>query len=138
MVLIPRDLLADLPVVGLGHNLGPGRAPAGKGVLTAFWMERWSREHWSDTDERIASLAAEAVNALLPGWAHSVESSVVARWDPSLVVATPGTYERLGEFVRRIDPKARIQLAGDYLAQSSVNTSVAAGKTAAERLAAVL
>jgi oxygen-dependent protoporphyrinogen oxidase len=138
MVLIPRDIFSDLPVVGLGHNLGPGRAPASKGVLTAFWMERWSQEHWADSDDEIVGRTAEVINSLLPGWANDVETSVVARWDPSLVVATLGTYERLGQFVRRIDPRARIQLAGDYLAQSSVNASVAAGKTAADRLATVL
>ena len=138
MVLIPRDLFPDLPVVGLGHNLGPGRAPAGKGVLTAFWMEGWSREHWGDSDEQLVARTAEAINGLLPGWADGVEASAVARWDPSLVVATPGTYEGLGHFVARVDPRARVQLAGDYLAQSSVNASVAAGRRAADRLAAIL
>jgi oxygen-dependent protoporphyrinogen oxidase len=53
-------------------------------------------------------------------------------------VATPGTYEGLGRFVARVDPRARVQLAGDYLAQSSVNASVAAGARAADRLAAIL
>jgi oxygen-dependent protoporphyrinogen oxidase len=138
MVLIPRDVHPDLPVVGLGHNLGPGRAPAGKGVLTAFWMEGWSRKHWGDGDEQLVERTAEAINGLLPGWADAVETSVVSRWDPSLVVAAPGTYERLAQFVARVDPGARVQLAGDYLAQSSVNASVAAGKRAAERLAAIL
>jgi oxygen-dependent protoporphyrinogen oxidase len=138
MVLIPRDAHPDLPVVGLGHNLGPGRAPAGKGVLTAFWMEGWSKEHWGDTDEQLVERTAEAINELLPGWADAVETSVVARWDPSLVVAMPGTYEGLGRFVARVDPHARVQLAGDYLAQSSVNASVAAGRRAADRLAAIL
>ena len=138
MVLIPRDVHPDLPVVGLGHNLGPRRAPAGKGVLTAFWMEGWSKQHWSDTDKEIVERTSEAINELLPGWANSVETSVVSRWDPSLVVATPGTYERLARFTARTDPRARIQLAGDYLAQSSVNASVVAGKSAALRLHAAL
>jgi oxygen-dependent protoporphyrinogen oxidase len=138
MVLIPRDIDGDLAVVGLGHNLGPGRAPRGKGVLTAFWMEAWSRQHWHDSDDDIVAATAARINGLLPGWADGVEATVVSRWDPSLVVATPGTYRRLGDFTRRVDPNARIQLAGDYLAQSSVNASVVAGQQAANRLARVL
>jgi oxygen-dependent protoporphyrinogen oxidase len=135
MVLIPRDIDGDLAVVGLGHNLGPGRAPRGKGVLTAFWMEAWSRDHWHDSDEAVVAATVERINRLLPGWADGVEASAVARWDPSLVVATPGTYRRLGDFTRRVDPTTRIQLAGDYLSQSSVNASVAAGRQAADRIA---
>jgi oxygen-dependent protoporphyrinogen oxidase len=138
MVLIPPDIDRELAVVGLGHNLGPGRAPRGKGVLTAFWMEAWSRDHWTDSDEAIVAATVERINRLLPGWADGVEASAVARWDPSLVVATPGTYRRLGEFTRRVDAASRIQLAGDYLSQSSVNASVAAGRQAADRLAAQL
>jgi oxygen-dependent protoporphyrinogen oxidase len=138
MVLIPRDIDDDLAVVGLGHNLGPGRAPRGKGVLTAFWMEGWSRHHWRDSDDELVAATVERINRLLPGWANGVEASAVSRWDPSLVVATPGTYRRLGEFTRRVDPTARIQLAGDYLSQSSVNASVAAGRQAADRLVHVL
>jgi oxygen-dependent protoporphyrinogen oxidase len=138
MVLIPRDIDGDLAVVGLGHNLGPGRAPRGKGVLTAFWMEAWSRQHWDDNDDEIVAATVDRINRLLPGWADGVDASVVSRWDPSLVVAYPGTYRRLGEFTRRVDPTARIQLAGDYLAQSSVNASVAAGHQAADRLARML
>ena len=91
MVLIPRDIDGDLAVVGLGHNLGPGRAPRGKGVLIAFWMEAWSRDHWRDSDDEVVAATVERINRLLPGWADGVEASAVARWDPSLVVATPGT-----------------------------------------------
>jgi oxygen-dependent protoporphyrinogen oxidase len=138
MVLIPRDIFPDLPVIGLGHNLGPGRAPAGKGVLTAFWIERWSREHWADTDQQLVDLTVEAINQLRSGWVIDVEATAVARWDPGFVVATPGTSRRLREFTSRVDPTARIQLAGDYLSQSSVNASVTAGQVAANRVAVAL
>ena len=138
MVLIPRDIDPNLAVVGLGHNLGPGRAPAGGGVLTAFWMERWEPRPLGRHRRSARRASVDTINSLLPGWATDVQATAVARWDPSLVVATPGTYRRLGEFTRRIDPKSRIQLAGDYLSQSSVNASVAAGHQAADRLTALL
>lgn len=138
MVLIPRDVHPDLAVVGLGHNLAPGRAPAGAGVLTAFWMSEWSKRHLDDPDERIVALTRDTINELLPGWARDVRASVVSRWDPGLVASRVGTYAGLVDFHAHTDPAARIQLAGDYHAQTSVNASVAAGERAAKALSELL
>ncbi|WP_445181731.1 protoporphyrinogen/coproporphyrinogen oxidase [Pseudonocardia sp. Cha107L01] len=134
MVLIPRDIEPDLAVVGLGHNLGAHRAPAGAGVLTAYWMSSWSERHLGDTDEEIVAVTRATINRLLPGWADDVRASVVSRWRPALVASEVGTYAGLVDFHAHTDPAARIQLAGDYHAQTSVNASVAAGAQAAERL----
>jgi oxygen-dependent protoporphyrinogen oxidase len=134
MVLIPRDIEPDLAVVGLGHNLAPGRAPAGAGVLTAFWMTEWSERHFGDSDEEITSVTRTTINRLLPGWADDVRTSVVSRWQPALVASRVGTYAGLVDFHAHTDPAGRIQLAGDYHAQTSVNASVAAGERAAQAL----
>jgi oxygen-dependent protoporphyrinogen oxidase len=136
MVLFPRELEPALPVVGLGHNLAPGRAPAGGGVLTAFFMTAWSTEHWDDDDDALVAMTAGLVDRHLPGWADSLEESVVTRWAPALVASRPGTYRDLAGFHRHGDPADPIQLAGDYLARSSVNAAVRAGERAAERLGA--
>lgn len=138
MVLVPRDIEPDLCVVGLGHNLAPGRAPAGAGMLTAFWMSGWSERHLADSDEDLVALTRQTLGRLFPGWADDVRASAVARWKPAVVASRVGTYAELVEFHARVDPRSRIQLAGDYHAQTSVNASVAAGAQAAERLAATL
>lgn len=138
MVLIPRDVEPDLPVVGLGHNLGPNRAPAGDGALTAFWMSDWSRAHMDDSEEDLVALTVDTINRHLPGWADSVETTLVTRWQEALVASRPGTYAGLVDFQAANDPNARVQLAGDYLAQASVNASIASGERTAERLKAVL
>jgi oxygen-dependent protoporphyrinogen oxidase len=138
MVLVPRDLDPDLAVVGLGHNLGPDRAPAGAGVLTAFWMTEWSRKHALDSDDELRSLTTAALERLFPGWPVQVETSVVTRWDPAVVASRVGTFAGLAAFVRATDPTDRVQLAGDFHAQSSVNASIAAGELAAARLINVL
>lgn len=138
MVLVPRDIEPDLCVVGLGHNLAPGRAPAGAGVLTAFWMTGWSERHLADSDAELVAATRSTINRLFPGWADDVRASAVARWKPALVASRVGTYAELVGFHARVDPAARIQLAGDYHAQTSVNASVAAGAQAAQRLAETL
>jgi oxygen-dependent protoporphyrinogen oxidase len=136
MVLIPRDLEPGLPVVGLGHNLAPGRAPAGGGVLTAFFMTDWSKDHWDHGDDELVGTTCALIDRLLPGWADDIETSLVTRWDPALVASRPGTYRDLAAFQARCDPADPIQLAGDYLARSSVNAAVRSGELAAERIAA--
>ncbi len=138
MVLVPRDVEPDLCVVGLGHNLAPGRAPAGAGVLTAFWMSDWSERHLADPDDELVATTRATVDRLFPGWADDVRVSAVARWTPALVSSRVGTYAELVEFHAHLDPRSRIQLAGDYHAQTSVNASVAAGARAADRLAGVV
>jgi oxygen-dependent protoporphyrinogen oxidase len=138
MVLIPRDIEPDLPVIGMGHNLAPGRAPAGAGVLTCFWMSDWSAAHFGDSDESLVAHTVATVNRLLPGWADDVRASAVARWRPALVASEVGSYAGLVDFHQHTDPRARIALAGDYHAQCSVNASVAAGSRAAEQLTELL
>jgi oxygen-dependent protoporphyrinogen oxidase len=138
MVLVPRDIEPDLCVVGLGHNLAPGRAPAGAGVLTAFWMTDWSERHMADSDEELVAATRATVNRLFPGWADNVRVSAAARWENAVVASRVGTYAELVEFHAHVDPHSRIQLAGDYHAQTSVNASVAAGAQAAERLVGTL
>lgn len=138
MVLIPRSVEPALPVVGLGHNLAPGRAPDGKGTLVAFYMDTWSREHWEEPDSEIVEATKASIDRLFPGWVDEVEAAAVTRWNPAQVHATPGTYRDLAAFQAMCRPSDRIQLAGDYLAQTSVNASVAAGRRAASRLRELL
>jgi oxygen-dependent protoporphyrinogen oxidase len=138
MVLIPRDIEPDLPVIGMGHNLAPGRAPAGAGVLNCFWMHDWSAAHFGDSDDSVVAHTVATVNRLLPGWADDVRASAVTRWRHALVASEVGTYAGLVDFNAHTDAHSRIALAGDYHAQCSVNASVAAGARAAEQLTGVL
>jgi oxygen-dependent protoporphyrinogen oxidase len=45
-----------------------------------------------------------------------------------------GGFKALAEFTAGLDPAARIQLAGDYFAITTVDNSVASGERAAARL----
>jgi predicted NAD/FAD-dependent oxidoreductase len=114
--------------------LAPGRAPVGGGVLVAFFMTDWSAERWDDHDDKIVGVTCDLVDRHFRGWADTVETSRVTRWDPALVASRPGTYRDLAAFHRAADPNDPIQLAGDYLARSSVNATVRAGEHAAQRL----
>ena len=41
-LLTPRVEQPDLGAVVLEHNKSPGRAPAGRGLVTAYWRQTWS------------------------------------------------------------------------------------------------
>ncbi len=138
MVLVPRSVNPDLPVIGLGHNLAPGRAPENAGILTAFWMDEWSRKHWNDPDAQIIVETRRAVDDLFSGWADEVQEALVSRWSPALVASRPGTFAGLRQFAAQSQHDRRIQLAGDYHAQTSINASVGAGQRAAADLARIL
>jgi oxygen-dependent protoporphyrinogen oxidase len=134
MIQVPRLEHPDLCVVVLDHNRAPGRAPAGKGLLTSYWHTAWGDEQWDRSDADVVDAAIPAIDRILPGVARSVEFTHVSRWRPAVVMSRPGTYRDLARFTAATDPSARVQLCGDYLSASTTHASLCSGERAAERL----
>jgi protoporphyrinogen/coproporphyrinogen III oxidase len=120
------------------HNKAPGRAAAGKGLLSTYWHERWSRQHWEDSDAGPLSLARDAVSRTFPGVLDHVEMELVTRVEDCVVINDPGLCQVQAQLDSSCDPQARVQLAGDYFSCSSTNTSLCLGERAARRLGATL
>jgi protoporphyrinogen/coproporphyrinogen III oxidase len=91
-----------------------------------------------DDDAALVESTARAIDELRAGWADDVRASHVARWSPAVVASPSGTFVGLRDFAARSRYDRRIQLAGGYHAQTSVNASVAAGEGAAARVIASL
>ena len=136
MVQVPRREHPDLCVVVLDHNRAPGRAPAGKGLVTSYWHTAWADQQWGRDDADIVEEAVPAIDRILPGVADAVEFAHVQRWRPAVVMSRPGTYRDLARFTAATDPRARVQLCGDYLSASTTNASLCSGERAAERIIA--
>jgi protoporphyrinogen/coproporphyrinogen III oxidase len=134
MIQVPSREDPDLCVVVLDHNRAPGRAPAGKGLLTSYWHTAWADEQWERSDGEIVDAALPAIDRLLPGVARTVEFTHVTRWRPAVVMSRPGTYRDLARFSAATDESSRLQLCGDYLSASTTNASLCSGERAAERL----
>jgi oxygen-dependent protoporphyrinogen oxidase len=134
MIQVPRLEHPDLCVVVLDHNRAPGRAPAGKGLLTSYWHTAWGDEQWDRSDADVVDAAIPVIDRILPGVARSVEFTHVSRWRPAVVMSRPGTYRDLARFTAATDPSARVQLCGDYLSASTTHASLCSGERAAERL----
>ncbi|MDQ1500666.1 MAG: protoporphyrinogen/coproporphyrinogen oxidase [Actinomycetota bacterium] len=136
MLQVPSREHPDLCVIVLDHNRAPGRAPAGKGLLTSYWHTAWGDQQWDRPDDEIVETAVPVIDRILPGVADAVEFARVQRWRPAVVMSRPGTYRDLARFTAATDPAARVQLCGDYLSASTTNASLCSGERAAERIIA--
>jgi protoporphyrinogen/coproporphyrinogen III oxidase len=136
---IPASIQPGLIVMTLEHNKHPNRAPAGKGLLHVNVTARWGAELMDQEDGVVVTQVMEAVDTILPGSSSDMEFAEVHRWDPMVLKSYPGYYRDLkifSERCRRLD--SRVQLAGDYFCQSSINAASAAGERAARDLRAAL
>jgi oxygen-dependent protoporphyrinogen oxidase len=135
MIQVPRLEHPDLCVIVLDHNRAPGRAPQGKGLITAYWHTAWADQEWEREDKEIVEDALPALEQVFPGLGDDVEMAHVQRWRPAVVMSRPGSYRDLARFTAATDEKARVQLCGDYLSASTTNASLCSGELAARRLA---
>lgn len=136
LIMVPDDVDRDLAGLLLDHNKGADRAPAGKGALSAYFMDHWATTMYDQPDEKIFEAGLAKIERAMPGIAKLVEGYHVQRWDFAATASYPGYYRKLAEFERGLDFKRRVQLAGDYFAMASVNTAVTSGALVAKRLIA--
>ncbi|MFJ4773785.1 protoporphyrinogen/coproporphyrinogen oxidase [Streptomyces uncialis] len=141
-VAVPLREHPDLCVVLHEHNLGPGRAPAGHGLVSLVFRHHWSAPRLTLDDDTVIQDSLTAVNEVLPELAAHIgehrEMAAVQRWDRAVLARPAGGYRDLARFTGSLDPRSPIQLAGDYFAYSTTNASLATGETAAQRVAALL
>ena len=137
MVYTTPDLHDGLGVTFFEHNKGPGRAPAGKGLLSTYWHGRWSARHWDLDDEKIIGLARATAAKVFPdalGDPGNIDMEFVSRARHCVVLNDPGRCREQARLVALCHPTSRVQLAGDYFSCSSTNTSLHVGEVAARHL----
>jgi protoporphyrinogen/coproporphyrinogen III oxidase len=136
LIMIPDSVDPELCGLLLDHNKGSDRVPAGKGGMSVYFLDSWSKQGMAWSDEEIYQRALVKVEQVMPGISALVEGYYVKRWDWAATLSYPGYYKELAGFVAGLDLQRRVQLAGDYFSLASVNTAVTSGKLAADRLAA--
>lgn len=133
-LLVPRASHPFLTGIMLDHHKAPGRAPAGKGLLTIAALDSWSEAHWADDDNQIRAALLTALDQILPGTTDYIEFADVFRWREEYT--TVGFYRDLGRFRQLCEQDRRIQLAGDSQAFQNLESATITGQRAAERLLA--
>jgi protoporphyrinogen/coproporphyrinogen III oxidase len=135
--MIPRTAHPSLGGIGCDHHKAPGRAPAGKGLLTLTFTTAWCEQHFEDDDDTLRRLSLETVESLLPGTSDSTEFVQITRWEQQY--SPVGHYQQLGEY-RRVTARNdhTVHLAGEYLSAPNLNAATASGEAAAAALDRVL
>jgi oxygen-dependent protoporphyrinogen oxidase len=137
-VVVPKPVSEGLFAVILEHNKAPGRAPAGKGLISLFFMNKWAVDRMDAGNGEVLDDALAELDKVLPAVRGDIEFSRINRWYPVLVYSHPGLYRKLGRFHAARDLTSRIHLAGSYNSSGNVNTATTAGERAARELLAAL
>jgi oxygen-dependent protoporphyrinogen oxidase len=124
----------DLGSLVMDHNKVRGRVPTGRGLVSSFWRPEWTARRWEADDDAAAADAVAKLDVLYPGLSADVIFTRVQRWDPCVVVHRAGGIRDLERLTRSLDPNSRLQLAGDYFATSTTNSSLCSGARAAGRI----
>ncbi|MCW3017360.1 MAG: Amine oxidase [Solirubrobacterales bacterium] len=135
---MPRSEHRDLCAIILDHNKAPDRAPAGRGLIGAYWDPAWVDRHWDKDDLAACAAGLDGVEQVLPEIAGHVTFTSTHRFPHGVLVAEPGTYARLRRFHALYPDGSRIQLAGDYIGGSTTNSALCSGERAAARVRAAL
>ena len=135
MVQVPNAFSTELATIVFQHQVASTRAPAGKGIVNAYFTHEWSAKHFGDSDEEVMKAAQAIVRRLVPE-VDDYDGFHVQRWEYNAALTEVGACAKIKQFVEDNDPSNPIQVIGDYLAQASVNVAVSTANQVAARLAA--
>jgi hypothetical protein len=62
---------------------------------------------------------------------------MIGRWERVVPIMGPGRFKHVAAYQRSIDPRARVQFAGDLEPIGGVNAALVSGDKAAKRVAAM-
>jgi protoporphyrinogen/coproporphyrinogen III oxidase len=128
----------DVALMFLDHNKGPGRTPPGHGLIGCCWETDASTRWLERSDDEIGDQTLASVYRVFPELEGQVDLVHVTRWTHALPWTRIGSYQRIGEFNAALDPRARVQFAGDYMSAAGQHTAVEFGTKAARNLITAL
>ena len=117
-LVVPRPVSEGLFAIIIEHNKAPGRAPAGKGLVTFYTLNEWTVAHADEDDETVLASILPDVERVIPGLGDDMEFFRVNRWYPVLRVQLPRPLQEAGPVPRlagpgQPDPPGRlVQLVG--------------------------
>jgi oxygen-dependent protoporphyrinogen oxidase len=136
-ILPPRSEQAHLTTIVMDHLKAPGRAPAGKGVVSFFLSDSWCREHFDRPDPDILRTVLPMAAPFIGDLSADVESYVVQRWPYAIIRSRLGLYRSMRSYEADLDGESRVQIGGDFLSMG-MEAAVNSGTRVAARLQRVL
>jgi len=127
----------ELCGVIVDHLKARGRAPEGKGMITAFCRDEWCRANLETPDEQIITQVLGFLKPFYGDLSGDIEDFMIGRWERVVPIMKKGRFKAVAKYQKSIDPTARVQFAGDLDPVGGVNAALVSGQKAAKRIGAM-
>jgi protoporphyrinogen/coproporphyrinogen III oxidase len=134
-VLVPTAEYPDALLIFLQHHKAPDRVPAGHSLITIYTDTLVTDRYLAKSDAEIEAWAADVIETVCPELRGQRDLTVVTRWPKAGYLAAPGFWRRSRDLLAALPTDGRVQIAGDLFGAGSMESAVAWGERAAERLA---
>jgi protoporphyrinogen oxidase len=124
----------DTIAVIADHNKAPGRAPAGKGLISVLLSPSYLDRTDDKDDEYLLDHALERVKYYYGTVPGELEEYALMRWPESVPVLGKGRFKQIADFRKKIDHGARVQFASDLDRIPGLNGALVSGQEAAGRV----
>jgi protoporphyrinogen oxidase len=124
----------DTIAVIADHNKAPGRAPAGKGLISVLLSPSYLDRTDDKDDQHLLEHALERVAYYYGSLPGTLEEYALMRWPESVPVLGKGRFKVIADFRKKIDQGARVQFASDLDRIPGLNGALVSGQEAAGRV----
>lgn len=133
-ILIPTVEHNEIGLIWLEHNKNPDRTPAGHALYSVYFDEAACDEWFDRPEAEIVDFCTDFLVQLFPGLREQRDMAHITRWPLAVPDPATGIYAKVAAMKQRIDPRDRIQYAGDYFTCTGQNSAIYWGRRAAENL----
>ncbi len=131
----PKEQPALCGVI-VDHLKARGRVPEGKGMITAFCTHDWCSANFETPDEQVLAAVLGFIKPYYGDLSSDVEDFIIGRWKRVVPIMREGRFKQVAAYQRSVDPRARVQFAGDLEPIGGVNAALVSGDAAARRIIA--
>ena len=133
------DAVAGIGVLELEHLRAPGRTPAGKGMVSVYFVNAPGFDCVDASDAELTGRAVKIMEFRFPGMRNEVELVHRVSWPTGIALFPVGRIREMsavrGQLANWNEP---IDVAGDWLDGVASESALRTGEQAADRLAARL
>jgi len=124
----------DLCGVIVDHLKASGRAPADQGMITVFCRHEWCVKNLDASDQTILDQVLRFIEPYYGNLGNMVADYEIGRWARVVPIMPKGRFKVIAEYQKSINPKDRVQFAGDLAPIGGVNAALVSGRNAAARI----
>jgi oxygen-dependent protoporphyrinogen oxidase len=131
------DAAAGIGVLELEHLRAPGRTPAGKGMVSVYFVNAPGFDCVDSSDAELTRRAMELVESRFPGLGKEVELVHRVTWPTGIALFPVGRIREMAAVRQRLATwNEPVDVAGDWLDGVASESALRTGEQAADRLAA--